>query len=475
MNDWIYDLELFPNCFTFAAEHADYPLRVAYEISDYRNDSAELLEFLWALRNDGARLVGYNNVGFDYPITHQFIRMGRSDAATLYNKAMAIIESQDANRFVHRVKPSEYFVPQIDLFLIHHFDNQARSTSLKMLEFNMRSDNIEDLPFPVGTTLDRTQIEVLKRYNAHDVAQTKTFYHKSREMIAFREELTRKTGRDHTNMNDTAIGKAFFVAELEKAGVSCYDYSPEKGRTPRQTPRPSIALNDAILPWITFETPEFQRILNWFKEQTITETKGVFKDLKVRVGGLDFVFGLGGIHGSLESVVIEADDEDHMIESVDVRSMYPSLAIANGFYPAHLGPTFCRIYKELFEQRTRYDKKSAESAMLKLALNGVYGDSNSPYSVFYDPLFTMSITLNGQLLLCLLAEKLMSVPTVRIAMVNTDGMEYTIQKSHVETARQVCRQWEAVTGLILEHARYKKMCIRDVNNYLAVYEDEVSS
>jgi hypothetical protein len=31
-----------------------------------------------------------------------------------------------------------------------------------------------------------------------------------------------------------------------------------------------------------------------------------------------------------------------------------------------------------------------ESAMLKLALNGVYGDSNNVFSVFYDPLFTMT-------------------------------------------------------------------------------------
>ena len=54
---------------------------------------------------------------------------------------------------------------------------------------------------------------------------------------------------------------------------------------------------------------------------------------------------------------------------------------------AHLGKDFAAIYKHLFEQRKQYPKKSAESAMLKLALNGVYGDSNNQFSVFYDPLF----------------------------------------------------------------------------------------
>ena len=145
------------------------------------------------------------------------------------------------------------------------------------------------------------------------------------------------------------------------------------GRTPRQTKRPVIALKDAILPWINFEQPEFNRVLDWLKAQSITETKGVFTDLTATVNGFTFVFGLGGIHGSVESEVIESDGE-YVIVDLDVTSYYPNLAITNGFHPAHLGKEFVSIYKHLFEQRKQYPKKSADSAMLKLALNGVYGD-----------------------------------------------------------------------------------------------------
>ena len=56
-------------------------------------------------------------------------------------------------------------VEQIDLFKIHHFDNMARSTSLKLLEFNMRLASVKDLPFPVGSTLTRDQVVMLKEYN----------------------------------------------------------------------------------------------------------------------------------------------------------------------------------------------------------------------------------------------------------------------------------------------------------------------
>lgn len=473
MRDYIYDIETYPNVFTLAVEHADAPLRWSFEISDFRNDSRDIIAFLQFLKETDARMVGFNSLGFDYPVLHTLIRMGHSDARTLYDKAMAIINSQDddGSKWVHQVNPSDRFVEQIDLFKIHHFDNKARATSLKVLEFNMRSDNIEDLPFPVGTLLNREQIEVLKKYNAHDVAQTKAFYRHTQDMIHFREELTRKyPGKDWINFNDTKIGKDYFIMKLEEAGVPCYDFGP-KGRTPRQTKRPVIHLRDAILPWITFEQPEFTRVLNWLKDQSITETKGVFNDLTACVNGFTFVFGLGGIHGSVDSEVIESDDSEVIVD-LDVTSYYPNLAIVNGFHPAHLGSDFVAIYKHLFEQRKSYPKKSAESAMLKLALNGVYGDSNNQFSVFYDPLYTMTITLNGQLLLCLLAEGLMHIPGLRLIQVNTDGLTVKVPREHkwlVDVARAA---WQSRTGLNLEEAIYKAMMIRDVNNYVAVYEDD---
>lgn len=470
-NDWIYDLETYPNVFTMAVEHAHAPITLYFEISDHRNDSRAIVDFIDSLRNAAGRMVGFNNIGFDYPILHTLIRMGHSDANTLYQKAQAIINSQDEDdRWLHNVKPTDRIIEQIDLFKIHHFDNKARATSLKVLEFNMRSANIEDLPFKVGTMLNATEIQVLKRYNQHDVAQTKAFYHHTTEMLSFREKLnTLYPGKDWLNFNDTKIGKEFFAMKLEEAGVSLYDFG-SSGRTPRQTRRPVINLAEAILPWISFTQPEFTRILDWLKSQSITETRGVFEDVTARVNGFDFVFGLGGIHGSTESEIVESN-EDYVIVDLDVASYYPNLAIANRFYPAHLGESFCDIYQNLYEQRKTYPKGSAENAMLKLALNGVYGDSNNRFSVFYDPLYTMKITLNGQLLLCMLAEGLMMIPDLQLIQINTDGLTVRVRRGAKSRVDAVRKWWEEMTKLELEEAIYKTMMIRDVNNYIAVYEN----
>ena len=127
---------------------------------------------------------------------------------------------------MHTVKPTDRYVDQLDLFLIHHFDNRARSTSLKVLEFNMRADNISDLPFPVGTNLTLDQVPVLKQYNRHDVTMTKRFYHAVSGHDPVPRELTARYQRDFMNHNDTKIGKDYFVMEPEAAGVACWTTVP---------------------------------------------------------------------------------------------------------------------------------------------------------------------------------------------------------------------------------------------------------
>lgn len=466
--DW--DVECYPNVFTLCAEHADYPLTWCFEISPWCNDYLAIVEWIVWLRSQKARMVGFNNVGFDYPILHELLKNPHTTAATLYAKCQDIIQSQDFDKWQHMVYPSDRYIEQIDLYKIHHFDNKARATRLKALEFNMRLDNVSDLPFPVGTVLNQEQTQVLKQYNAHDVRATKKFHHASKELIAFRESLTLKHGRDFMNHNDVKIGKEIFQMELEKAGVQLYRYGPS-GRQPVQTPRLSIALRDCIPSFITFQNPELNRIKDWMAQQVITVTKGAFEDVVANVGGLDYFFGTGGIHASVSNRVFDAND-DYMILDIDVSSLYPSIAIEHGHYPEHLGPRFVDVYRDLRARRVSFKKGTLENAAYKLALNGTYGASNDAYSVFYDPLFTMKITIGGQLMLAMLVDWLTSSNTgLQIIQANTDGISLYVRREFVDVVNQICTKWEKLTKLTLEHVEYSKMAIADVNSYLAVKTD----
>ena len=470
-NDWVYDLETYPNVITMAVEHAYSPFTQMFEISPWRNDSKEIIKFCSWVKQTGGRLIGFNNIGFDYPILHMLLKMGYAEAPILYEKAMSIIRSQDEDKFANMIYPSDRIVDQLDLFKMQHYDNKAKTTSLKALEFVMRMSNISDLPFPVGTYLNQEQATVLKEYNQHDVRATKLFYGELTEQIKLREDLAKEyPGEDWLNANDTKIGAIIFQKALEAAGIECYEYGPF-GRQPRQTKREVIHLRECIPDFIRFSNPEFQRIKSWFESQSIKETKGAIKDVTARVSGIDFVFGTGGMHASVENEYFVADDE-WMIWDIDVAGLYPSIAITRGYYPEHLGPKFVQIYKEkIVDERRKYPKGTAKNAAFKLAGNGAYGKSNDKYSIFYDPLFTMKVTISGQMMICMLAEQILTINGLRLCQVNTDGITMYLRRTDLDRAKQICKDWETLTGLVLEDVEYQKMVIADVNSYLALKMD----
>lgn len=530
----VFDVETFPSVFTFAAGNMSSRMMKVFEISDRKDQREQLFDYLDTVKAQNGYLVGFNNVGFDYPVVHFLLNNPDCSVLEIYHKAMSIIESDD--RFGHIIRDKDCYVPQIDLYKIHHFDNKARATSLKMLEFNMRMPTIEDMPVELGKMLTSDEIDILIAYNKSDVKATVLFLEKSMEAIEFREELSIKYGKNILNFNDTKIGKDHFATELEKRNEgSCYMRVGGQ-RVMRQTKRDKIDLSECILPYIELNRPEFKAVLEWFKVQTITETKGVFTDLlesdlgdvakyarltlkrkkfqaqptqqqidemlqktpmgwlsedllksgkvsyywnwkvvdslNVVVDGLEWVFGTGGIHASIESQFVYADDQN-LIKDVDVASFYPNLSIKNRVYPEHLGEDFCDIYQDIYDERKRHPKKSALNLAMKLALNGTYGASNDQYSPMYDPKFTMTITINGQLSLCMLAEKLLEIEGLSIIMANTDGLTYKCPRVNAHLAEKVCSDWCELTKLELEDVEYSMMAIADVNSYVAKYDGGV--
>lgn len=478
--DWDYDLECYPNIFTFDSEHLNTGTQVFFEISDRINQLSELYNFLWALKESDCRMVGFNNLGYDYPLLHFIIENFHLNPtyADIYNKSKSIIDTPWNDRFSTLIWDSDIHITQIDLYKIHHFDNKSRRTSLKLLEFNMRMDSIEDLPFPPGTVLDNDQKDTLIIYNDHDVHATRDFHIESLEMIEFREQLSEKHGRNFLNHSDKKIGTDLFVDALEKASPgSCYFYDINNKKQKRQTIRQQIVLADVIFPYIKFKEPEFERVKNWLMQQTITNfdeeylnIKGIFKQLIATVDGLEYKFGSGGIHASIDSSIVYSDD-DYVIVDWDVEGYYPEVGGANTLFPEHLSEVFCVINEALKQERKQYKKGTPLNLSIKLERNGAFGDSNNKYSTLYDPQYTMAITVNGQLMLCMLAQYLIDIPGLQVIQVNTDGLTVRCPRTHVDTMNKICKWWEEYTCLKLESAEYNRMFIRDVNNYIGEYKD----
>lgn len=470
----VYDNETFPNLFSVAMT----PLTLGddrewvYEISPRKNDLPHLV---YDLRSGSMlRMVGFNNLAFDYPLLHHAVWMsdaGYADAGEiafgLFTKAQEIIAMQNA--WDSHVKPWEVIVPQLDLMLLHHFDNRAKMTSLKVIEFNMQSPSVEDMPFPVGTWLTDDQIPIVLDYNKNDTRETKRFAHKSMAAIEFREQLVKRKwfGPEVINYNDAKIGKEYFKKRLEERqpGIT----KIRNGKKP-QTHRPQIRLAECIFPYVQFDRPELREMRERLRGVTFSgyETKNAYKE-SVTLDGFTIDIGQGGVHGSVNNQTIRAD-AGRVIIDIDVRGYYPGIIITNWIYPEHLGEAFCHEFR--YVKETRDIAKDAgllvEAGTLKLASNGVFGDFGNVHSIFYDPQALIKTTINGQLMLTMLAEQLMRIPSLEMIQMNTDGLTVRVHAANRHLVDTMCTWWENVTKLQLEFNEYAVMAIRDTNNYLAV-------
>ena len=456
----VFDIETYPNIFTFCGYDYENKTWFLYELSDRKDEKEQLIQCLEYYANLGYYFVGYNNIGFDYPIIHNLLldpnNFNYTRAAQL---AHQIIFNRDSFKTIWH---NERKLKQIDLYKINHFDNKAKVTSLKALQVAMRSVSVEDLPFDIRP-LNNEEKDVLIKYNFHDVAETVKFLEKNMHLIQNRKDILDSgmlTG-DVLNMSDVKIGVEFLINSIGRD--KCYT----EDRQPRQTVLQSVDIKNVILPKIEFTIPEFGEVLEWYKGKTWYSYKDNDIKLSKTINDFTYDFGVGGIHGSVDNKKFVANDNWEIID-LDVASLYPSIAIANRFYPMHLGESFVEKYFNLKQERFKHAKGTALNAMFKLALNGAYGNSNNPYSPFYDPSFMLKITVNGQLQLFQLAEKLFLLPNVHPIQINTDGLTVYAHKSMRPWINILKSQWEADTGLELEEANYSRMWVRDVNSYLAL-------
>src|SRR5689334_2121679 len=114
--DWIYDVETFPNVFTAAFLHAATGLTQTFDIPDRRNDTDALILFMLGLGRSGARGVGFNNLGFDYPVMHYIVANPHSGVTGIYAKAMSLIKSHDDDKFGSMIWDDQQVFAQMGLY-----------------------------------------------------------------------------------------------------------------------------------------------------------------------------------------------------------------------------------------------------------------------------------------------------------------------------------------------------------------------
>lgn len=461
---WVYDLETFPNCFLSVFYNINTFKWKIYEISDRKDEEDELKQFLMT---ENLQLIGFNNINFDYPILHNTILTNNDikwTSINIYKEVVKIIESEYSYIYDSDIK-----IPQLDLYKIWHYDNKNKSTSLKWLEFAMRSEDVRDLPYEVGSNLTSEQMDELLSYCKHDVLETYKFFNKSLKHIELRQFYTQHEGIDLMNASEIKIAKEIFIKYLSKE-LKTYPSIIRKGRTFRK----KVDIKDIIFDYIKFNDKINQKVLNKYNNSTwyMNQNKGI--SFQIPYKNVIREYAEGGLHSFGQPGIYESNDEYILID-VDFASYYPHLSFRNKLHPEHIPEKiFSKIYEGFYNDRKLYNKKDPRNYVLKIILNGSYGLSKDQYAFLYDPKWQLAICINGQLILTMLTERIFEKckKNIQIIFENTDGAMYKIHRDDYELLKQACDEIEKEVKIPLEIQSCKKIIAKDVNNYINVISDD---
>lgn len=479
--NWVMDYETLKNMFGAVFEHYITDDLHCFVIHTLRNDFDKLVLFLQQNVVGKERHISFNGIAFDSQISQYILnnheklskRTGDEIARDLYAYAQYTIDKAKKREFSDYPEWKQD-LKHIDLFKMNNWDSGAKSCSLKWAQYATDWHNVEEMPIHHSTEITAVkEINMVMQYCVNDVRSTKHILNLSRREIELRATFSKEYKINLMSASEPKISKELFAYFLcPKMGIKKAELKTMR------TQRSNVVVKDVILPYVKFLTPTFQAVGDWFQQLDIDYTGKYTKDQRKELykfsmdyRGCKTDFGLGGIHGINRG--IHEPKPGWCIMSADVTSYYPNLGIKNKWAPAHLpADVFCPLYEWIFDERAKIPKKNPINYLYKIVLNAAYGLSSEENCFLYDPQYTMQITVNGQLLLLMLYERLCeSIPGSIPLMQNTDGLEIMIPEAYKETYFKICRAWEKLTSLNLEYDEYAKMIAPDVNNYIAIYKN----
>lgn len=481
---FVYDIEVFQNIFHCSAINTETKEIHKFEISPRKNQLSELISFFKQVNSpvswndnyttncsiDSDRIFcGYNNLHYDNPVINYIIEYEHVLAErpvpvitnSIFNLSREITNSGENIEKWKRWKYQVWF-DSFDI-LTMLYSNKLR-VGLKEIQVTMQYKNVQEFVCDWSKPLPIEDFDSMIDYNINDIESTSALLDRCKKDIDLRLAIEDEYGVKVLSKDGVNIGMKILTHKyLEKTGLTWWDIKDLR------SPQAYIPLKDVILPFIKYDSPILKSVLDEMKTQVVSPgRKGYEKNFVF--GGLRYTVGVGGIHSKNDpEIIIPAEDE--MLIDIDVASLYPSMLIEYGFYPKHLGPEFLEVYSQIRSERieAKHNGDKIKDSTLKLALNGLSGNLQNEHNFCYSTFAAMQIRINGQLLLLMLAEKLVELGC-RIVQANTDGLFVLLKKSIYDKVNNVCREWEQLTKLTLEEDRFEAMYQYAINDYIAVKE-----
>lgn len=482
----------------------------------YEDDDTDLFSLLYWLQQK-ADYFGYNNRRYDRLMLsallmyyNQFDKPSKL-ITFLYETSQRVIRSSNndtlwTDNFTSLILRNNVAFRDLDLFQIFRLDHYHKS--LKQTSINIKWYNLKEYTMPPIGDLDR-------HYYHERLPEAKGMT--DRELnIHYRNVFERFIPKEYLNeMADYNDNDVYIVAELirmnqeevllryrisEEYKVDVYSasrstiadkvivklYSKFTGLHPKafidtKTIRRKILVSEILSDKIAFSTPELNDILSDIRSLTLKGEKGEF-DREFTFMGTSYTIATGGLHSN-EIPAVYVENSDSIIVDRDVASYYPNMIRSLKVCQKHLIPkAWFRIADTIVDERLEHkhlakdksldvmerDKHATAAACLKIVANaGIFGKMGSEQSFLCDKKAMYQVTINGQLFLLMLIEKL-ELAGIHVISANTDGIVTIVPRELEQTADDICHWWEKHLGLELEFTYYTKYVTEGVNSYLTV-------
>lgn len=487
------------------------PEKPAFYMWEIAEIEAAMAAFTW---------VGFNSLNYDEPMLKLALRgVGVHVLKEANDAIIPGAGGQGLRRweFAKAYPLADYRLKDFDHIDIMEVVPGVR-ISLKTYMTRYHAKTIQDLPFDPDAWLDEETIRISDEYCGNDLLGTHELSNIIHKRMSLRDTLTDKLQYE----SDMQFGYGFQRIDLRSKSDAQMSEAIIKAKLGYRPEVPYIPTGYTfklkVAPWLEFVTPQMQRVLaickmvDFFFSRKEDGEPVAFPDgskikvgvnlpkpiasMVVEIGTSKYKFGIGGLHSMEKAQSIIAGPNRKLRDS-DVGSFYPKTAILMRLFPAHVLP----IYEEIFNQRMdskpkvadlqaqikklkemmadpahiaakQYELEDLKTIVdgLKIVLNGAYGKLWSKYSFLLDPDSGIAITLNGQLSLLMLIERL-EVGGVSVVSANTDGIVTLCPDELLWYRDSTMEWWQRATGYELEHTDYRSIHSRDVNSYVAVKPD----
>lgn len=456
---WIYDIETYPNFFCVTFKNIKSQEIKVFVVFKERNDLLELQNFI---SDFNKWLVGYNSFNFDNQILNfihkrifELSMMEVGEVTQQIHQLAIMIIEQNLEDYRYNL-PFNY----LDLMKIGFYRK-----SLKLIGVCLKWPILQELPYPTNTNITNEQSDVILKYNMNDILITEKLFNHLKNNIKLRFDIAKRYDVKVYTESDSGIANR--LLEKFHSEATGLPFGAFKGL---RTVRKFIPFTQVVFDSIHFHTNTFDKLLEEVKTHAYYKDQPFFSKI-VNFDGIKYKMGIGGLHSVDEGALFKATDDQYLIDA-DIGSMYPATVINHQLFPAHLGPKFLRKFTDVRDERiiAKRNKDMTPAESIKIVLNSAIGKTLNEHHWLYDPIVNLRVTVNGQLFLLMLIERL-ALAGLHTISANTDGITVIVPKNKLKDYEEICASWEAETRYELEYAYYKLYARRDVNNYIAIKKD----